>query len=91
MKIITDSSRVPAESIIIKLYPDGDTVRGYVRTKGEGDREDAIFPGEQLEPRKAVEIAESHNRGRTTPVYVEMEKGIVWQSAWGVAEPAGPH
>lgn len=83
MERVEDIHQVPQGAVIVRLYRSGETVRGYVRAKGEPDTEDSIFPGEELEPDDAFRIAKSHNRGLRTPIYVELMENVEWDSRWG--------
>lgn len=83
MELVTNIEQVPQGAVIVRLYTSGDTVRAYVRAKGEPDTEDSIFPGEELQPGDAFEIARSHNRGLRSPIYVELLEGVRWDARWG--------
>jgi len=67
--------------LVIKFYQSGDQIRGYVRKVAERGADDAIFPGEEMQPAAAFVLADSHQEGGT--VWVEMTEGIVWKDEWG--------
>ncbi|MDX3925004.1 MAG: hypothetical protein QHC90_04235 [Shinella sp.] len=71
-------------SIVVKFYHSGDEIRGYVRRLAEPGQEDETFPGEEMAPREAFEIAESHARGDDShPIFVELTEGVEWDDNWG--------
>ncbi|PDT16036.1 hypothetical protein CO670_14705 [Rhizobium sp. J15] len=73
----------PAGSLIIKLYRSSDQIRGYVREVADTDQNDMIFPGEEMEPDAAFQLAESHRRNSTNPLLVELVEGVEWDPSWG--------
>jgi hypothetical protein len=75
-----------AGSLVIKFYHSGDQVRGYVRKIAETGQDDSIFPGEEMEPEAAFELAQSHNGGCGEPIFVELTEGVEWDPSWGVLE-----
>lgn len=75
-----------AGSLVIKFYHSGDQVRGYVRKIAETGQDDSIFPGEEMEPEAAFELAQSHNGGCGEPIFVELTEGVEWGPSWGVLE-----
>jgi hypothetical protein len=76
----------PAGSLVIKFYQSGDQVRGYVRKIADKAEEDAIFPGEEMEPQAAFTLAKSHHQD-DNPIFVELTEGVAWDPSWGVIEP----
>ncbi|WP_205925910.1 DUF2934 domain-containing protein [Rhizobium sp. P38BS-XIX] len=79
----------PTGSIVIKFYRSGDQIRGYVRRIADAAEDDAIFPGEEMEPDAAFKLAGSH-RGEGSAVFIELTEGVDWDPAWGPKEPAVP-
>ncbi|RFB85821.1 hypothetical protein B5K11_29490 [Rhizobium leguminosarum bv. trifolii] len=77
------SGVAPAGSLIVKFYHSGNEVRGYVRKVADSNQEDAIFPGEEMEPEAAFKLAASHNGNSHNPVFVELAEGVEWDPAWG--------
>jgi hypothetical protein len=73
----------PAGSLIIKLYRSGDQIRGYVRKVAETDLDDTVYPGEEMEPEAAFELAESHRGNSGQPVFVELVEDVEWNPSWG--------
>lgn len=73
-------------AMVVRLYPTGGRVRGFVRRLGSGGDDDSIFPGEEMEPDAAFELARSRNEG-DTPILVEMLPGAHWDPAWGKLDP----
>ncbi|OWW02426.1 hypothetical protein ATY81_22460 [Rhizobium sp. R72] len=72
-------------SIVVRLYHSSDQVRGYVREVAGLGTEDAIFPGEEMEPEPALRLARDHARNaKVKQVYVELAEGLQWDNAWGV-------
>ncbi len=69
-------------AIIVKLYRYGDEVRGYVRQVTDPSEDDAIFPGEEMEPEAAFRLARAHSRGEM-PIYVELVEDVQWDPSWG--------
>jgi hypothetical protein len=67
--------------LVIKFYQSGDQIRGFVRKVGERGGDDAIFPGEEMQPAAAFTLADSH-RGDGA-VWVELTEGVVWEDEWG--------
>lgn len=76
----------PAGSIVIKFYRSGDQIRGYVRRIADRAEDDAIFPGEEMEPDAAFKLAESH-LGNSSAVFIELTEGVEWNPAWGHLRP----
>ena len=75
------SAPVP-DSIVVKLYRSGDTVRGYVRKIADRSEDDTIFPGEEMEPEAAFKLAATHSQGEA-PVYAELLEDVEWDARWG--------
>jgi hypothetical protein len=67
--------------IVIKFYHSGGQIRGFVRKVAGQEQDDAIFPGEEMEPEAAFKIADSHSRGGVT--WVELTEDVKWDDAWG--------
>jgi hypothetical protein len=82
LKIIENRAMAPPGSTVVVLYRSGDTVRGYVLTRGTPDTEDTIFPSEEMEPEAAFRVAQTHNQERDTPIYIELEEDLTWNPAW---------
>jgi NADPH:quinone reductase-like Zn-dependent oxidoreductase len=74
---------VPVGSLVIKLYHSGDQIRGYVRKVADETADDTIFPGEEMEPEAAFNLAESHRRDSSEPIFVELVEDVEWNPAWG--------
>lgn len=71
-------------ALIIQFYHSGDEIRGFIRKIAELSEDDAIFPGEEMEPEAAFRMAENRNRGPgKPPIYVELSEGVQWDPAWG--------
>ncbi|MDP9590643.1 UNVERIFIED_ORG: hypothetical protein J2W19_003207 [Shinella zoogloeoides] len=70
------------DAIVVKLYTSGDKIRGYVRKIADPAENDTIFPGEEMEPAKAFQLAASHSEGGA-PIYVELVEGVEWDPSWG--------
>ncbi|MBX5224049.1 DUF2934 domain-containing protein [Rhizobium sp. NLR9b] len=73
----------PAGSLIIKLYRSGNQIRGYVRKVAESDLDDTVYPGEEMEPEAAFQLAESHRGNSNSPVFVELVEDVEWDPSWG--------
>ncbi|WP_245441137.1 MULTISPECIES: hypothetical protein [unclassified Neorhizobium] len=64
-------------ALIIRFYHSGDEIRGFVRKIAEPSEDDAIFPGEEMEPEAAFRTAENRNRGPDKPpIFVELSEGF---------------
>lgn len=73
-----------AGALIIRFYHSGDQIRGYIRRVAEPGEDDAIFPGEEMEPDDAFRMADNKNQGpNPQPIYVELSEGVQWNPAWG--------
>ncbi len=71
-------------ALIIKFYHSGNQVRGFIRRVADASEDDAIFPGEEMEPEAAFRMAENKNRGPDQqPIFVELSEGVQWDPAWG--------
>lgn len=70
------------DAIIIKLYTSGDQIRGYVRKIVDPAKNDTIFPGEEMEPEAAFQLAVSHSEGEA-PIFIELTEGVQWDPEWG--------
>lgn len=75
------SAPVPS-SIVVKLYPSGDVVRGYVRKVSDRSGDDTIYPGEEMEPEAAFRLAATHSEA-DAPIYVELLEDVDWNPRWG--------
>ena len=82
--VFRPQDRAPG-ALVVRLYPTGGRVRGFVRKLGNDENDDAIFPGEEMEPDSAFELARSHNGGEA-PILVELMPGAHWDPAWGRLE-----
>ncbi|OLP59806.1 hypothetical protein BJF93_09310 [Xaviernesmea oryzae] len=71
-------------SLVVKLYPTGGTVRGYVRKTAVRADDDTVFPGEEMGPEAAFVLARSHAEGM--PIEVELVEGVSWDPVWGTLE-----
>ncbi|ANL37793.1 MULTISPECIES: hypothetical protein [Rhizobium] len=71
----------PPGSLIVKLYRSGNQIRGYVRKVADIGQDDAIFPGEEMEPEAAFKLAETH-RGHA-PIFVDLVEDVAWDPSWG--------
>ena len=80
------SAIAPVGSLVIKFYHSADQVRGYVRKIADTDKDDTIFPGEEMEPGAAFKLADSHKAGSGEPVFIELVEGVQWDPTWGVLE-----
>lgn len=76
------SDTLVPNAIVIKLYTSGDQIRGYVRKIADPAENDTIFPGEEMEPEKAFQLAASHSEGKA-PIYIELLEGVKWNPVWG--------
>ena len=71
-------------ALIVKLYHSGDEIRGYIRRVAGKGEDDAIFPGEEMEPLVAFRMAENKIRSpEEGPIYVELAEGLRWNPHWG--------
>jgi len=73
---------VAPDAIVVKLYSSGDQVRGYVRKVADPAENDTIFPGEEMEPEEALNLAATHSEGEA-PILIELTEGVEWNPAWG--------
>lgn len=70
--------------LVVRLYHSGEEIRGYLRRVAERDQEDAIFPGEEMQPDDAFRMAWSKNRDHPErPVLIELSEGVSWNPGWG--------
>ncbi|AVA25623.1 hypothetical protein [Rhizobium sp. NXC24] len=77
----------PPGSMVIKFYYSGDQVRGFIRKVTRPGEDDAIFPGEEMEPNDAFRAARNKVvGGETLPIYVELSEGVRWDPTWGMLE-----
>ena len=75
---------VPINSIVVKFYHSGDQIRGFLRRVTSPGEDDAIFPGDELEPDDAFRAARNKMAGEILrPVYVELSEGVRWNPEWG--------
>ena len=71
-------------ALIVKLYHSGGETRGYIRRVENEGEEDAIFPGEEMEPLTAFRMAQNKIRGpQDGPIYVELAEDVPWNPDWG--------
>lgn len=84
-RVFAADNPVP-DCVVVKLYRSGDAVRGYVRKVADPAEDDTIFPGEEMEPEKALQLAATHSQGEA-PIYVELKEGVRWNPAWGTLRP----
>ncbi len=82
--VFRPQDRAPG-AMVVRLYPTGGRVGGFVRQLGSGDEDDTIFPGEEMEPDAAFTLARSHNDA-DAPILVELMPGAHWDPAWGRLE-----
>lgn len=82
---VFNSDSAAPDAIVVKLYPTGDTVRGYVHKITDSDQDDTIFPGEEMDPEAALRMADTHSRGEA-PVFIELAEGVEWDTKWGTLE-----
>ncbi len=68
--------------LVIKFYRSGEEIRGYVRKVVASKDDDAVFPGEEMRPAAAFEIARSHVRDDHL-ILIELAEGGEWDRAWG--------
>ncbi|WFU11274.1 hypothetical protein QA646_23015 (plasmid) [Rhizobium sp. CB3090] len=74
----------PPGSVVIKFYHSGGQIRGFIWRVARPGEDDAIFPGEEMEPDDAFRIARNKMVGdETLPIYVELSEGVRWNPAWG--------
>jgi hypothetical protein len=77
----------PPGSIVVKFYHSGDQIRGFIRKVAPPGGDDAIFPGEEMEPDDAFLAARNKMAGETIqPIYVELSEGVRWNPAWSRLE-----
>ncbi|MBB4566814.1 hypothetical protein [Rhizobium leucaenae] len=77
----------PPGSIVIKFYHSGDQIRGFIRKVARPGEDDAIFPGEEMEPDDAFRAARNKmTGGESPPIYVELSEGVRWDPAWGMLQ-----
>lgn len=67
--------------LIVKLYHSGDQIRGFIRKVVGPDDDDAVFPGEEMEPPVALEIARNH-LGDGGRILIELTEGVAWDDGW---------
>jgi hypothetical protein len=73
-----------AGALVIKFYHSGDQIRGYIRRIAAKGQDDAIFPGEEMEPADAFRMAENKNREpEGQPIFIELSEAVTWDPAWG--------
>ena len=70
------------EAIVVKLYTSGSEIRGYVRKIADRSEDDTIFPGEEMAPEAALQLASTHSQG-LAPIYVELVEDVDWDPQWG--------
>jgi hypothetical protein len=76
--------RLEPGSLVIKFYHSGDQIRGYIRRINDTSEEDAIFPGEEMEPEDAFRMADNKNRPpNKAPIFIELAEGVEWNPTWG--------
>jgi hypothetical protein len=75
-----------SDAVVVKLYTSGDQIRGYVRKIADPAENDTIFPGEEMEPEKALQLAATHSEG-DAPIFIELMEGVQWDPAWGELLP----
>jgi hypothetical protein len=68
--------------MVIKLYHSGDEIRGFVRKVTGRGRDYSVFPGEEMEPAAALQIARSHLHG-ASEILIELSEGVEWDARWG--------
>ena len=68
--------------LVIKLYHSGDEIRGFVRKVTSQGKDDSVFPGEEMEPSAALQIARSHLHG-ASEILIELSEGVEWDTRWG--------
>ncbi|MFT3998735.1 MAG: hypothetical protein QM684_00780 [Rhizobium sp.] len=74
-------------SIVVKFYHSGDQIRGFLRKVTPPGEDDAVFPGEEMEPDDAFRAARNKMTGKQMrPIYVELSEGVQWNPAWGRLE-----
>lgn len=80
----------PPGSIVIKFHHSGNQIRGFIRKVARPGEDDAIFPGEELEPDEAFRTARNKMvSSETLPIYVELSEGVRWNPAWGTLQCVG--
>jgi hypothetical protein len=73
----------PAGSLVVRFYHSGDEVRAYIRELEDEETGDTIFPGEELEPKVAMRLAENKRQhDPALPIYIELTEGVEWDPAW---------
>jgi hypothetical protein len=71
-------------ALVIKFYHSGDQIRGYIRKVTEPGEDDAVFPGEEMQPDDAFRMAENKMvNGPRYPIFIELSEGLRWNPAWG--------
>ncbi|MBB5577807.1 hypothetical protein GGD50_006462 [Rhizobium paranaense] len=75
----------PPGCIVIKFYHSGNQIRGFIRKVARPGEDDAIFPGEEMEP----DCAKQDGRWRNPPHLCEAVRGVRWNPAWGTLQCGG--
>ena len=68
--------------MVVKLYHSGEEIRGFVRKVTGRGKDDSVFPGEEMEPAAALQIARSHLHG-ASEILIELCEGVEWDARWG--------
>lgn len=79
-----DRTEARPGDLVVRLYHSGEEIRGYLRRVAEQDQEDAVFPGEEMQPDDVFRMAWNKNRDHPErPVLVELSEGVNWNPGWG--------
>ena len=78
--------RVPAGSIVVRLYLSGGEVRGFIRETAADEADETIFPSEEMEPEVAFRLAENKLATPGGPIFIELTDGVEWDANWGRLE-----
>ena len=79
----SDGSGSPGD-IVIRFFHSGGQVRGYIRKIAEPGEDDAILPGEEMNPVAAFRMAENKINGEPGKhIFVELSDDVKWDPSWG--------
>lgn len=73
----------PVGALVLRFYRSGGEVKGFLREIGAEEKDDSIFPSEELSPDVAFRLADNKRVSLHQPVYVELAEDIDWNPDWG--------
>lgn len=73
----------PVGSLVLRFYHSGDEVKAFLREVGAEEKDDSIYPSEELPPEIAFRLADNKRASSHQPIYVELSEGVVWNAEWG--------